>query len=200
MNSNKFKIISFFILVLSTLNTLSSYAQGAGLGISGIYMNSREYSAGKLSLSFSCNSSAKIKLHHTFAGKYAEVINGGMKTRLYKDSIFGYHNSDNEDYRFYKSYDEEFRILESKGIVIYSSYVRASSPTGKKNDLALTYYFSKTIDSEILPLTVWNLKRAFPGNIKLHELLDLEFGSGKPLSTYLAKDKIYLINYLLNKS
>jgi hypothetical protein len=163
-------------------------------------MNSHDYSTGKLSLSFECKSSGKIKLHHAFAGKYTDVINGRTKTRLFKDSIFGYHNCKNEDYRFYKSHDEEFRILENKGILIYSSYIRASLPTGKKNDLTLTYFFSKTIDSEILPLTISNLKRAFPDNIKFHDLLDLEFGDGKPLSTYLPKDKIYEINYLLNKS
>jgi hypothetical protein len=200
MSSNKFKIVCSLTLALCIISASAPFAQDTSFGVSGIYMNSHDYITGKLSSSFDCKSSGKIKLHHVFASKYTVVISAGTKTRLFKDSIFGYHNCKNEDYRFYKSHDEEFRILENKDIIIYSSYVRASSPNGKKNDLVLTYFFSKTIDSEILPLTLGDLKQAFSENIKFQNLLDLEFKGGQLPLTYLMKEKMYEINYLLSKS
>lgn len=166
---------------------------GIDNSVSGVYISSGDYSKARLSLSFDCKSSGKIRLHHFFAGKYVDIITDSKRTRFNKDSIFGYHTCKNEDYRFYKTYDEEFLILENKGIVIYSSYVRVPSSNMKENKVEMRYFFSKTINSEIMPLTILNLKRAFPGNYKFHDMLEMEFGSGKSLATYSAADKMYMI-------
>jgi hypothetical protein len=167
--------------------------------ICGIYLNSRDYNQGKISFAFNCNSSGKIKLNDFLSSKFVDVIIDGKRIQLNKDSIFGYCNCKNETYRFYKKHDEEFRILESKVIILYLSYIRVSSNNGKTNQVVPAYFFSKTDSSEILPLTIMNLKRVFPDNIKFHDMLDIEFGSGEPLSAYLASDKMYKVNELLNE-
>jgi len=204
MNLSKMKRILFYIVIIFGISPIVLSAQNAttttGKATSGIYMNSHDFKEGKLSYSFDCISPGKIKLNDFLSCKYVDVTVDSKKTKLNKDSIFGYVNCKNETYRFYKKHDEEFRILESKGIVIYSSYINVSSNNGKIHHLTLQYFFSKTEDSEILPLTVLNLKKAFPDNIKFHDMLDLEFGNGEPLSIYSASANTYKINLLLNQS
>lgn len=202
MNLNS-KIVSL-VVGFCTLGALPLSSQNAGMRvcstIGGVYMTSGDYNKGTISLSFDCKSSGKIKLHHFFAGRHVDIIADGKKTKLNKDSIFGYHNCKNEDYRFYKTYDEEFLIRENKGIVIYSSYVRVPSSNMKENKVEMKYFFSKTINSEIMPLTILNLKRAFPDNSKFHDMLEMEFGGGESLVAYSVTDKMYKINVLFNQS
>lgn len=143
----------------------------------GIYKSAEDYKNKNLSCEIEASSPGKIKLHHFFSGKYVDIIRGGEKYRFYKDSIFGYCNCKNEDFRFYKTYDEEYRILENKDIVIYLSYVIVSPYNAKHIQIAPAYFFSRTIDSKILPLTVLNLKKAYPENLKFHDMLDMEFGN-----------------------
>jgi hypothetical protein len=168
--------------------------------VCGVYMNSGDYGKHNLPLSYACKSSGKLKLHRLFASKYADLVINGRKTRLYKDSIFGYHTCKNEDYRFYKKHDEEYRILENKGVVLYLSYIRVSPYNAKTIQIVPAYFFSKTINSEILPLTMQNLKKTFPDNSKFDGMLDTEFGPGEPLSAYSVNDKMYKVSLLLNKS
>lgn len=193
-------IIGFIVSFDFNLSTAQDVNSNAGLSMSGVYFNAKDYEKGSLSLGFSCQSSGKLKLHHLFSSKYADIIIEGKKTRLNKDSIFGYHNCKNENYRFYKKYDEEFQIMETNGIIIYLSYIRVSPYNAKFIQLAPAYFFSKTIDSKILPLTAENLKRVYPDNIKFHDMLDVEFGDGEPLSAYSSSDKEYKVNIIFNKS
>ena len=200
MKPNK-KIVLLAIFLLPVIVT-KTFAQDipANVSVSGIYLSSNDYSEGKLSFTFSCNTSGKIKLNDFLSSAYVDVITDGKKIKLNKDSIFGYKNCKNETYRFYKKHDEEFLILENKSIVLYVSYVRVSSNDGKINNLVRAYFFSKTESSEIIPLTIQNLKHAFPGNVKFHAMLDAEFGSEEALSTYSANDGMYKVNYLFNKA
>lgn len=193
-------IIGFIVGFNSNSLPAQDINSTAGQSMSGVYFNAKDYEKHSLSLSFACESSGKLKLHHLFSSKYADIIVGGKKTRLNKDSIFGYHNCKNEDYRFYKKYDEEFQILETNGIIIYLSYVVISPYNTKIPQIAPAYFFSKTIDSKILPLTLENLKSAYPDNVKFHDMLNVEFGDGEPLSAYSSLDKMYKVNIIFNKS
>lgn len=162
----------------------------------GIYKSWQDYQKKH----FADSAKSKIRLHYLLSGKYVDVISGGKKYRFSKDSIFGYRDKDHKDYRFYKSYDKGYRILESGAITIYTANVEVTSSTGKNAGLVPAYFFSTSIYSEIIPLTLLNLKKAYPGNMKFRDMLDSEFGNGQPLTTYSAKDNMYEINVLLNKS
>lgn len=166
-----------------------------------IYKNWQDYKSGLPAYTLNCHSSKeKIKLHHVFAKNYIDIIKDGVKKRLYKDSIFGYADCKQITYRFYKSYDEEYRILENKGIVIYLSYVKVSPYNAKSIRLAPAYFFSAGLNTPVYPLTVLNLKKAFPDNVKFHDMLDVAFGDGTPVYSYDAEHKMYSINFLLNNS
>lgn len=193
------KKIYFILLLLSVCKI--SFSQTTSSVLSGIYMNSQDYKNDKLSYILNCDSSSgKIKLNHFLSKNYVDVIQGGKKTRLLKDSIYGYRNCKLKDFRFFKNNDEEFLILENKSILIYISDVPVTSSNGKTINLVPCYFFSAGLSSEILPLTVINLKRAFPNNLKFHDMLDLEFNSVKDVSRYDDGHKMYKVNFLLTQS
>ena len=148
--------------MLLILTIKSSSAQKAdSISYSGIFMNAIDYQGGKLTYSMNCEiQSGKIKLNHFFSKNYIDVINGDKKIQLYKDSIYGYRDCKQIDHRFYKEYDHEYQIAENKNMVIYIADVPVTASTGKSVQLVPSYFFSKTIDSEIFPLTVINLKKS----------------------------------------
>src|SRR5476651_269177 len=112
----------YFTLLLSIWKI--SFSQTATSTLSGVYMNWQDYKNDKLSYILNCDSSSgKIKLNHFLSKSYIDVIQGEKKTRLCKDSIFGYRDCKQNDYRFFKNNDEEFLIKENKTMVIYVSDV-----------------------------------------------------------------------------
>jgi len=193
------KKVIFILFLLSCLfgSNISVQASphDSSKACSGIYITSQDYKQGKLS--FSCDSlCTEIKLNHFFSGNYVVVKCKGKKYRLNKDSVFGYTNGRHEHFRFYKSYDEEYKIIEAGNIIVYSYPVKIWTGYGRFIRTEQRYFFSKTADSPILPLTVLELKRAFPENLKFHTMLDLQFGNIQDIK----EGDIFKINELLNKS
>lgn len=162
-------------------------------------MNSRDYENNKLSYGINCDStSRKIKLNHFFSKNYIDLIWGEKKIQLYKDSIFGYRDCKQNDFRFYNNYDHEYLILENKYMILYEADLPEPTSDGRRNQLVPNYFFSTSLTSAIIPLTLINLKKAFPDNIKFHSLLDIEFEGDKKLTTFDDTHKMYKINYLLH--
>jgi hypothetical protein len=181
-----------YIMLLLTANTVLAQRRE-----SGIYITSQDFMDGKLSYAFNCDSSnGKIKTHPIFGNQYIDIIKNGEKLRLLKDSIFGYRRC-NADTRLYHPENEEYQIMENLSVVIYVSDVPVKSSTGRTVDMVPAYFFSTSLSGNIYPLTVLDLKRAFPENLKFHDLLDMTFGDGVPLSGYDYNNKIYTVNYLI---
>ncbi len=186
---------SFFLILFFSTNIFSQNRTF------GIFKTSEDYSNKNLSMVLHCDSvRAKIKLHHFFCKNYIDVIQNENKFRFSKDSIFGYRDCNQNDFRFNHNSEKEYQILENKAIVIYSALVSVASTTGKTKTLELTYFFSITLKGEIFPLAILNLKKAFPDNLKFHDKLDVEFGDGTSISTYDIEHKMYKVNFLLNQS
>ena len=168
---------------------------------SGIYKSSEDYKEGKFINEINCNSSSdKIKLNHFLTKNYIVIVKGKNEIRLNKDSVFGYRDCKQNEYRFYKNYNHEYKIVENKNIVIYIADMPVPTSDGRRTQLVPTYFFSINLQEEILPLTATNLKKAFPQNIKMHSLLDLEFFEGKNISTYDDIHKMYKVNFLLSQT
>ena len=191
-----------FFLLLLLLSAKFSLAQSAdSLRCSGIFLTAEDYAANKLSYPVNCNSPHdKIKAGDFIARHYIIIKINGRKTKLKKDSIFGYRNCKQQNFRFSKNDNRTYRILENKSLIIYTADVRDYSPDGKTFVLIPAYFFSKTIDSGIFPLNVNNLEKAFPGNIKFHDLLEVEFAGGNPVSAYDPEHQMYKVNYLFLES
>ena len=92
---------------------------------------------------------------------------------------------------------EEYQILESKAVTIYEKSVMATSATGKGIRNVETVYFSLRPDTELLPLTVANLKKALPDNHTFHDLLDENFHQNTDAAAYDPTHNMFKVNHLL---
>ena len=62
------------------------------------------------------------------------------------------------------------------------------------------YFFSVHSDSDLKPLTIVELKNAFPTNQNFHYALDSYFRSDRELIAYDSFNKEYKVKHLFNQS
>jgi len=173
--------------------TLSFGQQKKTTTVAGVYMSWTDYRDGKL------QPADNIRLNEFVPNPCIDIVENGKKLSYCKDSIFGYRDNESQVYRFYKSYSQAYRILENKSILIYILYPPKHTSKGIIPGDVPYYFFSISPNSEIQTLSILNLKKAFPDNHEFHHSLDDAFGDGTPLSAYDNENKMYKINYLLNK-
>jgi hypothetical protein len=88
--------------------------------------------------------------------------------------------------------NDRYQILEAKAVYIYSLDVIVRKGTSEK-----TYFFSIGPAGDVLPLTILNLKKAFPENHAFHDLLDMSFKHDSDLTKYDDFHKMFKVNRLL---
>ena len=88
--------------------------------------------------------------------------------------------------------NEQYQILEAKDIYIYSADILVRKGTTDK-----AYFFSAGPNGEVLPLTIVNLKKAFPDNHRFHDVLDMAFKNDSQLTKYDDFHKMFKVNRLL---
>ena len=88
--------------------------------------------------------------------------------------------------------NQQYQILEAKDLYVYSADVLVRKGTTDK-----AYFFSVGPDGEVLPLTIVNLKKAFPDNHRFHDFLDMAFKNDSQLTKYDDFHKMFKINRLL---
>ena len=81
-------------------------------------------------------------------------------------------------------------------IVIYKYQHRQHSPK-EAEKYAPKYYFTTASSDVLQPLTLTNLKNAYPNNHAFHDALDANFKEDKDLISYDEFHKIYKVNRLL---
>jgi hypothetical protein len=156
----------------------------------GVYLTWQDYYKGMLTPG---NGQCKIKNHRVFQKKYIDAMAGGKNYRYHKDSLFGYRNG-KFIYRFYKQ--EEYLLAEQGEIIIYILYEPGYGPKNFVQNPC--FYFSRDAASEVLPLSVMNVKRAFAGDLRLHHYLDMEFYRAD-VAAYDKTHGMYKINYVLKQ-
>jgi hypothetical protein len=90
---------------------------------------------------------------------------------------------------------QRYEILEARDLVIYSTDVIV-----RKGALEKAYFFSVGLKGEIVPLTILNLKNAFPTNHAFHDSLDMMFKNDSQLTKYDDFHNMYKVNRLLAAS
>jgi hypothetical protein len=88
--------------------------------------------------------------------------------------------------------NKQYEVLDTNPLHIYSLNVIV-----RKGALEKEYFFSVGPTGDILPLTLLNLKNAFPGNHKFHDSLDLMFRSDFGLNRYDKFHNMFTVNRLL---
>ncbi len=170
------------------IGVIGMAAVGAGEdGKSGVYLSPKDYQSSVLTGWGSCDSEEhKLELHNFLNKPYIDVTHGGGSRRYAKSELFGFRSCDGVDYRFVG--DREYRILEAKGLYIYSI------PRARRGS---DYHFSVGPTGPVLRLTLDNLKRELPDNHKFHDSLDQAFKSNSSLTHYDEFHKMFKVNRLL---
>jgi hypothetical protein len=91
--------------------------------------------------------------------------------------------------------NDRYQLLEAKGVYIYSLDVLVRKGASEK-----TYFFSIGPNGDVMPLTILNLKKAFPDNHAFHDLLDMTFKHDSDLTKYDEFHKMFKVNRLLEAS
>jgi len=87
-----------------------------------------------------------------------------------------------------------YEVREAGKLVIYT---KDEFVTGRKGRSEPSYYFSVGAAGWVEPLTVANLKSAFPENHRFHEYLDMMNGNVTDFDKF---HKMYKVNHLLISS
>ena len=190
------KVFNITLAIFGLVLAESSFAQD---NKSGIYLTDSAFVNNQLTLSIDCNvEKHRIKLNDFFDKSYIEVIHEGKTYKYYKKEIFGYKTCDGKSFRFVNN--EHYEILARDIITIYSLKVFTSISGSKLPQDVTKYFFSTSYKSELIPLTLLNLKKAFPSNHKFHDWLDMQFKSDDELNMYDSFHNKYKINHLLEES
>ncbi len=188
------RFFSTLLILLGSVFTASAPLHGSAPRTSGIYLTAADYNDVRLSAEGDCGSKAhKLELHDVLNKPYIDVTHGTERHRYAKSDLFGFRACDGNDYRFVSN--KEYQIVEAKELYIYVA--KTSVSAGKGFRTVPVYHFSVGSGGEVLPMTLGNLKEAFPTNHKFHDSLDQMFGAGQDLAQYDEFHKMFKVNRLL---
>ncbi|WP_119080335.1 hypothetical protein [Chitinophaga alhagiae] len=136
-----------------------------------------------------------VNAHIPFRYGKVKVTDGNKKLLLDKNDVYGYRQG-NQDYRIIGN--NAYKVLDAEHFHIYSRQVETSKGKGRITETQ--YYFSAEPGSELQPLTIANLKKAFPDNDRFHQLLDLQFRHNNELAWYDDYAKKFKIKSIYTQS
>ena len=88
--------------------------------------------------------------------------------------------------------NDKYQIVEARNLYIYTLVVIVRKGASER-----TYFFSVGPNGDVQPLTILNLKKAFPDNHAFHDLLDMSFKHDSDLTKYDDFHKMFKVNRLL---
>lgn len=178
------------ILTLTALMVLSFTCEAKSQG--GVYMTPSDFVNRKLSYEHD----SRILLNNSVLElPYITVIDHDKKLKLKKNEIFGYVDRNKAAHRFYGNTD--YQIAEAGSIIIYVQTERIAESKGYK--VKKNFFFSTSAGSEIIRLTVDNLKNAYRTNEKFLDLLD-QYMSNGDVAAYDNIHNTYKVNYVYAKA
>lgn len=182
--------IFIFVLALKNTQCIAQHANSAG-----VFLNASDFTSKHISYSKVEGKRYHFRTYQFLNTSYIKITIGDSVHKLYKNTIYGYRTKDNICYRFYKNDTYEI-INPTETILLYSkTYL-----TGYKSYVATSYYFSLTANSEIFPLSIYNLKLASTGDTLFHDQLDAHFKKDEDLLKYDAFYNMYELNKIYQHS
>lgn len=179
----------------------ATMARAAVGGASGIYLTAEDYKNTRLTGESDCSSPGhKVELHDLLHKSFIHVTHGGETRRYEKSQVYGFRSCSGRDYRFVDN--AEYQILESREVSIYAHDVPARNPKDTSRGLATSrvYFFSVGPAGRVVPLTLANVKDAFPNAHAFHDAIDMTFRTDDELTQYDAFHSMFKINWLLMAS
>lgn len=164
---------------------------------SGIYLSGADFRAARLEHPIDCRTAKHVIDRHTvLRNSYIDVEHEGQHFRHEKRDIFGYRDCDGRDIRFVEGASTR---LWKRGRST-STPASASSNQGRPYKRVTEFSFSAAPDSALLPLTLANLKRAYPSERQFQALIDAASQRGDDLTAYDDVRKTYRLNLLFTQA
>jgi hypothetical protein len=159
----------------------------------GIYLTLEDFESKKLTYNTNADEAkTTIRFNELLDKPYINVKHNGEKLVLFKDDIFAYQKKG----RIVKSRDfESYNFVEKGAIWIYFKDITTLLGKGIKRERK--YFYSVSGDSRIMPLTIFNLKKSFPGKHDFHNFLDAQFRHDADLIAYNKLEKKFKVNHLI---
>lgn len=181
----------FMFLRFALLPILTFSQALSDMDTKGIYRTEADFNQHHLEFSAPA-SSRKIIIHtHELMGAPDVTIDSAGSTfYILKVELFGYSDGKNT-YRFFNN--QTYQILDTTGFYLYA---KSALPREKGSVAQLQYFFSVSGSGAILPLTIDNLKAAFPNREAFRYALDCQFGRDSRLLEYDAQSRAYKLKEL----
>ncbi len=160
---------------------------------SGLYLTQADFENNKLSYSTSdASENNKVRFNEIFGKPYINVRHNGEKSIIFKDDIFAYKKKN----KIIRTHDFVSYNFVEKGVIwIYAKDLNVMLGKGIKRERK--YFYSVSGKDKIMPLTIYNLKKSFPGKHQFHNFLEAQFRSDADLASYNTLEKKFKVNHLL---
>jgi hypothetical protein len=162
---------------------------------SGVYLTANDFMAGKLCYACTSRSMSKGSYYNLLAKSHFFIIQPDYAWwRIDKEEVFAIKGCEAEVVRIFQG--TNFYLLNpGENIPIYKEVMYA---VGKGNTTRVKYCFSRSPVSEILGLTIENLKAAFPDNNQFGDAIDAHFKDDSDLYAYNDMIKSFELNRVYN--
>ncbi|HXB42661.1 MAG TPA: hypothetical protein VNV85_01320 [Puia sp.] len=186
------KKLFLLLLVESYFSTAIIKAQPE---CSGVYLTANDYTVGKLRYACATRSTSKGSYYDLLARSHFFIIQQDYAwQRIDKQDVFAIKGCEGEIVRIFQGIN--FYLLNpGEDIPIYKAIL---NPVSKGNIIRVKYCFSKSPVSEILDLTIENLKSAFPDNAHFSDAIDAHFKDDSDLYVYNNMIKSFELNRVYN--
>lgn len=185
-------IIALFTSYLSNAQTLK---------VAKVYSSLSDYKSGKANFETECQGNNSLRFKLKPSKSFFQITLNKQKQTVEKTGFIALNTCDGKNYRL--SNNKTYQILESKRLTIYklSKMVRdASYQKGNVFKEEISYFYSTSLDGDIIPLSVYNLKQSFPNDKKFHDLLETHFINDSSLIKFDSYSKTYLLNEVLENA
>lgn len=172
------------LIIVLWLNILTVQAQQTG----GIYYTESAFRTQQISIPANCQLGKKaIRVSNFFLRPYVYIQTGQGKVKIHEDSIYAIQNCEGNIYRIWKQ--KAYLLSDNGKLKIYSYDYQE---TVKKRTVwsiryeqkpRTDYFFSVNDTSEIIPLTLTNVRLALLSNKQFDKELELAFPDDASLKT-----------------
>lgn len=177
---------------------MASYAQ---TNLCGIYKTVDDFKNQRISIPGNCNYGNKaVQISDFFLRPYIYLKTETGKAKYHQDSIYAVQDCAGNMYRI--RHQKSFQLIEKGNLNIYSYKYTGTIKKRTSRSVRLVqkemtaYYFSVNDSSEVLPLTVTNVRLALTANKELDKALVTNFPDNKSISANTGN--AFVINTFLN--
>ena len=162
----------------------------AQIECSGVYLTARDFLAGKLMPATDGRPRSTNSEDQVLNSKYIFVNHGDYHYKMNVRDVYALQSCEGKIVRVYN--DGYYTLLNPGEKILL--YVVLCNPVSKGDVMIRKYFFSKDAGSEIMILTLDNLKAAFSDNHSFLNVINVRFSSDSDLYAYDDFNKCYKVN------